>query len=32
MKTTVGNEDLSRLDEIHEEINEQMQELEAEYA
>jgi len=32
MKTLVGNEDMSRLDEIHEEISQQMQELEAEYA
>jgi len=31
MKTQVDNEDLSRLDEIHKEISEQMQELEAEY-
>jgi V/A-type H+-transporting ATPase subunit A len=31
MKTQVNNEDLSRLDEIHKEISEQMQELEAEY-
>ena len=31
MKTQVDNENLSRLDEIHKEISEQMQELEAEY-
>jgi V/A-type H+-transporting ATPase subunit A len=31
MKTSVGNEDLSRLDEIRQEIDGQMQKLEAEY-
>jgi len=31
MKTLVDNEDLSRLDEIRKEIDEQMQKLEAEY-
>ena len=31
MKTLVDNEDLVRLDEIHKEIDEQMQKLEAEY-
>jgi V/A-type H+-transporting ATPase subunit A len=31
MKTSVGNDDLSRLDEIHQEIDQQMQKLEAEY-
>jgi len=32
MKTLVDNDDLSRLDEIRKEIDEQMQKLEAEYA
>jgi V/A-type H+-transporting ATPase subunit A len=31
MKTLVGNEDLSKLDDIHREIDEQMLKLEAEY-
>jgi V/A-type H+-transporting ATPase subunit A len=31
MKTLVDNEDLSKLDDIHKEIDEQMQKLEAEY-
>lgn len=32
MKTQVGNEDLSKLDDIQNDMNEQMQKLEAEYA
>lgn len=32
MKNSVGNEDLSKLDDIQNDINEQMQKLEAEYA